>query len=506
MGQSVDDSILSIKEATSKLIELESRLPVNEFLYREHRVWPIIRGMLWSRWIQGHNRPHFSNFERFKGPVASLMSSFSRKCLKADWESRCLHELSKHKAEAVFFSHGSMNYHENIRGYGRVHKFFDPVIEELSAMGVLSCKIEVKRLSEPPPLERKNNPVRIELPKFYYRETFKEAFVQSLGGEPLSYWKALQSDIEEIGLFLPLHERELKIIINQLILKKTFFKRLLKTLKAKLCFVCCYYDQVSCAMTSAARELGIRVVDIQHGKQGAFHGYYTHWTKLPAGGYELLPTHFWSWGEESAHNIESTQSPSMEHPCVIGGNPWLAKFRSGVNFIESPRKQLAPEAEKFILVSLQPERDVITQNILDSIRATPKNWHWHFRLHPALSERKKKIESDLSEFSSSQVSVGEASDFPLYALLSETDHHITKWSTVCYEALAFGVATSLVHQNGIDLFQKEIKKGQFFDGREPSQLVSNIEKLSEKLPQDESPYILGEPELIRKVLSSLLPS
>jgi len=54
-----------------------------------------------------------------------------------------------------------------------------------------------------------------------------------------------------------------------------------------------------------------------------------------------------------------------------------------------------------------------------------------------------------------------ASSIPLYALLKKVDHHVTLWSSTCFEANDFDVPTIIAHEFGAKLYTEQIEQHVF---------------------------------------------
>ena len=70
-------------------------------------------------------------------------------------------------------------------------------------------------------------------------------------------------------------------------------KNIIKTKKLKeMCLTSWYFPDMI-GVCAAASELGIKAIDVQHGKQGKYQAMYSGWTKIPESGYALMPDNFW---------------------------------------------------------------------------------------------------------------------------------------------------------------------------------------------------------------------
>jgi hypothetical protein len=250
-------------------------------------------------------------------------------------------------------------------------------------------------------------------------------------------------------------------------------------------------------LISACKELGITTIDVQHGKQGKYHGFYTHWTKIPGEGYAFMPDIFWVWGQESKDNINREQPAGCtHHRAIVGGNRWFAKWANGDGFSPADDEKGFYDSlkryNKVVLFTLQPIEEPVPKFILEAMRKAPKEWIWLLRLHPVRIEQKGGIEAMLRENGIENFDVANATSSSLFSLMEHVDHHLTAWSTVCYEALPFNVPTTIVHKTGLDLYSDYIKRGIFTYAVESETLIEAIdrdytpEELSEEVPYIET--------------------
>ena len=73
---------------------------------------------------------------------------------------------------------------------------------------------------------------------------------------------------------------------------------------------------------AAARTQGIKVIDIQHGKQGKFNAMYSGWHHISIKeNYIMMPDYFWCWGEPSVNQILQSSSARRTHLPFVGGFP-----------------------------------------------------------------------------------------------------------------------------------------------------------------------------------------
>lgn len=259
-----------------------------------------------------------------------------------------------------------------------------------------------------------------------------------------------------------------------------WFGRTLERLRPRALFVVCFYAPVPMAAIRAARERGIVTVDLQHGKQGWSHPWYTHWGRVPVEGFSTVPDFFWVWGQESAHNINSTWPVERtRHRTVVGGNPWMSAWKADperlldARFVPFVRRvEREPRA---ILVTLQPLLEPLPAVLMDALERAPKSWLWLMRLHPHMHDQADQIAARLRIHRVENYELTESSRCPLYALMSRVDHHVTVFSSTCYESLAFGVPTTVLGEVASTLYRDYLRAGLFNLARSGAELVARLD-------------------------------
>jgi len=214
------------------------------------------------------------------------------------------------------------------------------------------------------------------------------------------------------------------------------------------------------ALVTAARECGIKTIELQHGKQGKFNAMYSGW-RIPEKGYQMMPDIFWNWGKPSAEHILATSPDRCIHRPSIAGFPWIDYYRQHVLF--QPASDFK-EKKRSVLVTIQsPEGEnnqPIPDFIIDFMRECPKEVFFIFRCHPSLKDGPEYCRHRLSELPSDLYIIDDVGR-NLYDILMGVTHHITAYSSCCYEASVFGVPTLLFGRDSWAFYKDEIDKGIF---------------------------------------------
>lgn len=271
--------------------------------------------------------------------------------------------------------------------------------------------------------------------------------------------------------------------------QREYFSRILDAIQPQAVLMTSYTGRL--AFVCAAKRRGIPVVDVQHGGMHAQHPLAAHWSAIPRGGYDYLPDYFWCWTQETADIVTRTCTPVDHAPkAIVGGNPWqlLCTSSHRTNILTPCEEifisQLATETRPIILIALQYGHDAYLEDHVTSfIKRNTDQYKWLFRLHPMGHDQAVYLTQEFGEIVSSE-EIDLATNVPLHLLLPYTDRLITKFSTICREALEHGVPTIFVDPRALTVFESEIQRGiASYAGDEETlhqQLVPN-DRLSEEM-------------------------
>ncbi len=268
--------------------------------------------------------------------------------------------------------------------------------------------------------------------------------------------------------------------IGELFVFRDLFLQIFQKIKPKILFMSTYYNRIWMGAILAAKILGIKTVDIQHGWQGDIHFMHSNWSKIPVRGYDLLPEYFWVWSSyfEQFYHAWIPEG-STAHKVVIGGQIWLQKWQNtsfqGLHkeeyrhFFES-----VSFYDKIILVTIEYADPPVLPHLVEAIKRSSGKWLWLIRLHPGL----RCHYSDFSAFFKSQnvtnIEMENANAYPIYALLENIDHHVCYYSTVCFEASAFAKPTTFIYDIGLISFAEFINAGIFSYASSSDELIDSI--------------------------------
>lgn len=443
-----------------KIGNIEENFPVNNYTYKSIHVWPVVRMLLLFTF-----KSAFTQSSPYEIPEVQDLSLKARLiqayiAFRHYLKSRTAVKKIRSEvldADIILYSRAS-EYGDNVNGK-KYNKLTDPFLEYFNSQKINAVKIELKGAQHPP---------RLFETQFFSAEDYlifkrgKAMALNSNSYENLDFRVLLDETEKQTGVKLP-SSAVAKAIVN-ICMYKDMFIEILKKNKPKAVFLTVYYAQDSFGLVMACRALNIPVVDIQHGKQGRFHFMYSHWTKIPKEGYAILPDYFWNWGKESETNISSWMPSWTKHKAITGGNLWMLRWKENKNPDTEETMAFFTNIKRYkriVLFSLQPLGDVnFPDFVIQTIRETADDCFWLLRLHPKMkAEDVPLLKKILAENPNTEMHL--SSSLPLFRLLEESSWHVTCWSSVAFEALAFNVPTILIHPEALSLYKENVSKGIF---------------------------------------------
>jgi len=234
----------------------------------------------------------------------------------------------------------------------------------------------------------------------------------------------------------------------------------------KTIFLSVWYAPICMGITAAARELSIRVVDVQHGAEISSHAMYCDWTDVPSEGYFMLPNYFWCWDENFERIVNSSFNHNKNHLGIRDCPTWL-NFR--MSQLNGANNQLTDQNLKglfryILLYTLQPPcfetPKRIPDFLIDFLNHENPDVHVYIRRHPNDPEDKIELRSfQDTKFRTAWSLVSPEED--LVHSLSISTHHVTRFSSVCYEAEKLGIPTLLFGPEASEFYSTEIKESRF---------------------------------------------
>jgi len=437
-----------------KILDLKRAKAVNLLKYKNYNLWPALRSELmiqcdiaWKRNIQNEIafnpyqsqlcRPSNVPFER-GSDLASNFDCFSY-----------LDDMKEENTDFLFFS--NLNSTDQVEVGGEIYnRLVDPLYECAKKIGATK-KIEIIKAASPAIDKIRNYhniPVCI-IPPYVYKYGFSEA-VQ---------WpkKFLQTLREKIP-FIAFNEERVNSFFDWHLHMLEFYRDLLSKFNPKVVFFHPFYYYTP--LIAAARERGIKTVDIQHGVMVGYNSvFYDNWQETPQSGYQALPDYFLVWSElEERHlaQVFSHVTGGFTHRALVSGYPWLdysvaldkrekSRLRKIRKFVESGKKS--------ILVTLQRD-SFIPKNITAIITTSGEEVRWIIRRHPKGNEFNSPVKKLKNVIFGNDVDAVELRD-----LFKMVDYNFTDGSSTVLEADYFGVYSFVYGNEGHTNYKDLIDAG-----------------------------------------------
>jgi hypothetical protein len=291
---------------------------------------------------------------------------------------------------------------------------------------------------------------------------------------------------------------DFKNLLLQLWQQKEMWGKIFKQYKPKKIFILHYEQPIYFMAILAANELSIHSIDLQHGLIGKTHPTYTCWASMPKEGYQMLPSHFWCWGDVYTEIINEWACKTNRHKAFSASNMWLLDWKKNAAYthdlLEGYANVLQLDSSKpTILFSLQ-----FIENpdfIYNFIKATQDKYQWIIRLHPGLASQKEHYINYVHDLGIRKAIVQTSQEIPLYIVLQKIQFHVTRYSTVAIEAFIFDVPSIIMSEYGKKNFQEAIEAKAFY-------YTDNEEGLHSLTEQ----YFVGELDVNLKYTERLLLS
>jgi len=223
-------------------------------------------------------------------------------------------------------------------------------------------------------------------------------------------------------------------IIKRFNIQYKIYKIWFKVIKPKLIFINCYYDKQY--IVKAAHDIGIKVVDIQHGLIGKEHSAYYSSLNLDR---KFLPDYLFVFTEQDKNNLIHSLLFEKSNIYVVG-NYYLEIIKRNFN----QDKNLCSIIEPYKLtigVSLQW---TIENDLIEFLISLAKNLpDTLFILIPRVYEEKKYKNFNLPK------NIMFYPSLDCYSIIMHCNYHCTVYSTCAEEAASLKIPTILIDINGL---------------------------------------------------------
>jgi hypothetical protein len=470
--------------------EIERSFPVNEWRCGDVDLWPLARMDLYldmmsaalpGAWSAPDDRGWLKVLTVLTVPLANLWKS--RKDLK-HWVA------IPRAAHVVILGDGvSLDWD----GQGWLDRFSEPLIAALEDRGLATFSMQGGALRRLP----------------WARPTFAANQIAILGAIAARFTKEraklpgrarVVSFLESRGVAASSLEWGALELRGRLVSSvASMFERVLRVSKPRMAFVTAWYAGLGPAFVLACRRQGVLSVDLQHAPQDGSHKAYG-WANLPAEGYSTLPAVFWTWTEADAARIGRwiNSTPKRWHQSLHGGHTQLDPFlhddsETMLGWRAAIDAMVCGPADREILVALQPlaGQGAIWSDLAAQIQASPPEWRWWLRRHPAATAVQDEIFGPLLSLRQPNVLIDEASRIPLPALLRRVSAIVSLASGAASEAATFGVPALFLSAEAHGMFPDLIARGcaQVIDASNVSARIRTLSPIASRPPSAVAPPI-----------------
>ena len=463
------------KQATQNILDLESRLDVASVRLGGMAIWPLIRYYAFFDLAAGR----FPSAPKKPLSAKKLEPLLREKQRALDW----IH-LTRPIAGGVLFFTRPEEFNQRLDG-----QLFNPYLDAI--WDLAKSRVPCRRYEIDPGQSLPPDPGQRFAPSRYLPS---RAFIrEAIAGEGIDEFERKGFDGAQAALEAAMDRSFDHFPYENLVREFTgylrFYLQLLPLAAPDWVVASNVCDLRAAALFAAARSLGIRSFEVQHGLMtGVAQGFYLPWPTLPDEGFAVLPDRFWTHDESSAEAIEAWEA--THHHAVVGGNPYLDWIRE-----TAPRsqgevealKETIPSGRKIVLVTLQSAR--ISEAILEAMTATKDDAFFLVRLHPVffalrqanrgvISAEEERLDEERRQFlphategpisnaffaekGLTNVEWELASSLPLPFLLEHARLQVTHHSNTAFEAAAFDIPTLFLEKSGVEGFDDFVERGLF---------------------------------------------
>ena len=247
------------------------------------------------------------------------------------------------------------------------------------------------------------------------------------------------------------------------------YTELFKKRKPKMIFVVVAYENQ--AIVAAAKDLGITVVELQHGTITDYHMGYSYPEKTRLNGeIKYFPDKILTFGDYWIN--EDTCPISHENIIPIGFPYFEAQSKDFINI---------PANDNQILFISQGVIGKYLSKLAYEIAGKLKDYRIIYKLHPGEYATWKQNYPELLEASKNDnFEVIDNSEIPLYKLFAQSGYQVGAFSTAIYEGLMFNCKTFILDVPGVEYLSDLINRNYVFKITDASDLIDNLEKFKPK--------------------------
>lgn len=448
----------NILEAYKSLKTLDNKAFINDCDYNGVNYWPLVRYHFLSK---------FLNAERYNSKLQSsnsLKRSFKKKLFNYKVKKAYRKELSKLNNAEVLFISNLTSYKTNSDGV-YYNKNTDPWNHYLNHLGKHSVSIELSNWNED-----YNNYNFFGRTQIFNSDYFFMQDSVKNNKDFLQIQKRFNTVFNKHGADInsSLFAKHVVNIRNY----TNLYRDILIKVKPKIIFTVCWYSVDKMALCNAAHSLKIKIVDLQHGKQGKYHPMYYGW-KNDFSNKNLIPDELYLWGKYSYDLINEESNLKNKFIPTITGNPWLLNYDLFLSQkeIDLYEKFKSKRQTRNVIIALQPVEINYQLHIIKNIILSNQDCNFLVRFHPG-NKNHEEWYNLLGKYEN--VDFDYANSLPLNLLFRESEVCLSCWSTVLLEANYADVLPVCIHENGKNIFKENILNCEMYFSTDIEEIKSFI--------------------------------
>lgn len=473
----------SYEEIVSKIQEFELTNKVDNFPFQGVDLWPLIRFKLFMKLIGANSSGNQK--KKYLQTFCRLMTAFIAS------NSKIYRQLKK--SRYLFF--GSANARRASKEEKKYHIFLDALIEKYNISDYLILELNDTKTHEK---KFSKNVVDIDslmIKNLFFAKilVFFTPHIRRKIKKVTQQWQGSIFTIKKTEIQKMLHEAFLEYRTNSSSLQK-----IIQIVQPKAVFLTCSYCNWINIVVQYSNNSNITTIELQHGIIHNFHVGYIY-SKKHSG--QSVPSYFLAFGKKEYDILSNV----FDSKILIEGNDYFQLMQSGITFDQKSVFEIWPQIKdkKIILVTSQGlTGEKLTQFFSKVASILPKEYIIIYRLHQ--NERllfdKKKYENLISN---KNVVIQTDDTITLYQLLQHAYVHVSVFSTVLEEALAFSVPNIIVTQNGWENVKYLIDKGLGIPANTPENFIKAL-SMSKKIYKADLEYFYSKSsDSLKKILLKL---
>ena len=240
------------------------------------------------------------------------------------------------------------------------------------------------------------------------------------------------------------------------------YKDLLSRKKVKQVYVVVAYENK--ALISACKDLGVKVLELQHGVISKYHLGYS----FPDIDVHYFPDKLLSFGEYWG---ESADYPiSRENIFPIG----FSFFGENSAFY----KDFGKNEKQILFISQGVIGKYLSKFAYDLFWKLGDDYNFIYKLHPGEYDTWRENYPELLELANfNNFSVVDSNEIPLYELFAKSEFQLGAFSTAIYEGLSFNCKTFILDVPGVEYLEDLVDKNIVFKVKNVSDMVEKLDNL-----------------------------